>query len=51
LLVGRTDLASAGRHRVDAGGIYFGKDPHTVFVNVPHSGTGNDKTMAITRKR
>ena len=32
-------------------GIYFGKDPHTLFVNVQHSGTGNDKTMAITRQR
>ena len=31
-------------------GIYFGKDPHTLYVNVQHSGTGNDKTMAITRK-
>ncbi|MHB1085942.1 MAG: alkaline phosphatase PhoX [Thiobacillus sp.] len=31
-------------------GIYFGKDPHTLFVNVQHSGTGNDKTMAITRQ-
>ena len=32
-------------------GIYFGKDPRTLFVNVQHSGTGNDKTMAITRQR
>lgn len=32
-------------------GIYFGKDPHTLFVNVQHSGTGNDKTMAITRQK
>ena len=30
-------------------GIYFGKDPHTLYVNVQHSGTGNDKTMAITK--
>lgn len=30
-------------------GIYFGKDPHTLFVNVQHSGTGNDKTMVIKR--
>ena len=30
-------------------GIYFGKDPHTMYVNVQHSGTGNDKTMAITK--
>ncbi len=31
-------------------GIYFGKDPHTLFVNVQHSETGNDKTIVITRK-
>lgn len=30
-------------------GIYFGKDPKTLFVNVQHSGTGNDKTMVITK--
>jgi uncharacterized protein len=35
----------------EGSGIYFGKDPHTLFVNVQHSGTGNDKTMAITRQR
>jgi hypothetical protein len=32
-------------------GIYFGKDPDTLFVNVQHSGTGNDKTMVITKQR
>lgn len=32
-------------------GIYFGKDPHTLFVNVQHSGTGNDKTMVITKQK
>ncbi|WKJ89499.1 DUF839 domain-containing protein [Methylomonas montana] len=31
-------------------GIYFGKDPHTLFVNVQHSGTGNDKTVMITNR-
>jgi secreted PhoX family phosphatase len=30
-------------------GIYFGKDPHALFVNVQHSVTGNDKTMVITK--
>lgn len=30
-------------------GIYFGKDPKTLYVNVQHSSTGNDKTMAITK--
>lgn len=32
-------------------GIYFGKDPQTLFVNVQHSSTGNDKTMAITKRQ
>ncbi len=32
-------------------GIYFGRDPHTLYVNIQHSGTGNDKTMAITKMR
>jgi hypothetical protein len=31
-------------------GIYVGKDPRTLFVNVQHSSTGNDKTMAITHR-
>lgn len=31
-------------------GIYFGKDPKTLFVNVQHSITGNDKTIAITKR-
>jgi len=31
-------------------GIYFGKDPHTLFVNVQHSVTGNDKTMTISNR-
>lgn len=32
-------------------GIYFGKDPKTLFVNIQHSVTGNDKTVAITKRR
>ena len=32
-------------------GIYFGKDPHTLLVNVQHSATGNDKTIAITNRQ
>jgi secreted PhoX family phosphatase len=32
-------------------GIYFGKDPNTLFVNVQHSVTGNDKTMAISSRK
>ena len=35
----------------EGSGIFFGKDPRTLYVNVQHSGTGNDKTMAITRQR
>lgn len=31
-------------------GIYFGKDSRTLFVNVQHSSTGNDKTMAISNR-
>lgn len=31
--------------------IYFGTDPQTLFVNVQHSDTGNDKTMKITRRK
>jgi hypothetical protein len=33
-------------------GIYFGKDPHTLFVNVQHSAADDgDGTWAITRER
>ena len=32
-------------------GIYFGKDPRSLFVNIQHSGTGNDKTMVITNRK
>lgn len=32
-------------------GIYFGKDPQKLFVNIQHSITGNDKTMVITKDR
>jgi hypothetical protein len=44
-------FASLKDKPAEGSGIYFGKDPHTLFANVQHSGTGNDKTMAITRKR
>lgn len=43
-------FASLKDEPAEGTGIYFGKDPHTLFVNVQHSGTGNDKTMAITRR-
>jgi len=44
-------FASLKDKPAEGSGIYFGKDPHTLFVNVQHSGTGNDKTMAITKQR
>lgn len=34
----------------EASGIYFGKDPGTLYVNVQHSGDANDKTLAIGRE-
>ena len=43
-------FASLKDKAAEGTGIYFGKDPHTLFVNVQHSATGNDKTMAITRQ-
>jgi hypothetical protein len=44
-------FASLKDKSAEGTGIYFGKDPHTLFVNVQHSGTGNDKTMAITNRK
>jgi len=43
-------FASLKDQSAEGTGIYFGKDPHTLYVNIQHSGTGNDKTMAITRR-
>lgn len=43
-------FASLKDKNAEGTGIYFGKDPHTLFVNVQHSVTGNDKTMAITNR-
>lgn len=40
-------FASLKDKPAEGSGIYFGKDPKVLFVNVQHSGTGNDKTMAI----
>lgn len=42
-------FASLKDKPAEATGIYFGPDFNTLFVNIQHSGTGNDKTMAITR--
>lgn len=44
-------FASLGDLAAEGTGIYFGTDPRTLFVNVQHSGSGNDKTMRITRRR
>ncbi len=44
-------FASLKDKPAEGSGIYFGKDPHTLYVNVQHSGTGNDKTMAITKRK
>lgn len=44
-------FASLKDQPAEGTGIYFGKDPRTLFVNVQHSGTGNDKTMAITKRK
>lgn len=44
-------FASLKDRLAEGTGIYFGKDPHTLFVNIQHSGTGNDKTVAISKKR
>jgi secreted PhoX family phosphatase len=43
-------FASLKEKPAESTGIYFGTDLRTLFVNVQHSGTGNDKTMAITRR-
>jgi len=44
-------FASLKDNGAEGTGIYFGKDPRTLFVNVQHSSTGNDKTMAITNRK
>lgn len=43
-------FASLKDKPAEGSGLYFGTDPHTLYVNVQHSGTGKDKTMAITRQ-
>jgi hypothetical protein len=44
-------FASLKDKPAEGSGIYFGMDPQTLYVSVQHSGTGNDKTMAITRQK
>lgn len=43
-------FASLKDKPAEATGIYFSLDSLTLFINVQHAGTGNDKTIAITRK-
>jgi len=42
-------FASLKDKAAEGTGLYFGPDPQTLFVNVQHSGTGNDKTLIIRR--
>ncbi len=42
-------FASLKDKPAEASGIYFGPDSSTLYVNVQHSGTGNDKSVAISR--
>lgn len=42
-------FASLKDNGAEGTGIYFGKDPRTLYLNIQHSATGNDKTMAITK--
>lgn len=44
-------FASLKDNAAEGTGIYFGKDPRTLFVNIQHSATGNDKTMVITNRK
>lgn len=44
-------FASLQDSEAEGTGIYFGKDPQTLIVNVQHSVTGNDKTMVITNRK
>ena len=42
-------FASFNDGSAEGTGIYFGNDPHTLFVNVQHSADDNDRTVAISR--
>lgn len=43
-------FASLAEAEAEGTGIYFGRDPKTLFVNIQHSETGNDSTWAITNR-
>ena len=42
-------FASLKDRQGEGSGVYFGTDANTLYVNVQHAGTGNDKTMAISK--
>ncbi len=50
---GRSDrvrlFASFNDGAAEGSGIYFGKDPQSLFVNVQHAANGNDRTILISR--
>ena len=43
-------FASLKDARAEGTGIYFGKDPKTLYVNIQHATSGNDSTIAITKR-
>jgi secreted PhoX family phosphatase len=43
-------FASLRDPEAEGTGIYFGRDPHTLFVNVQHSAANRDGTWAITNR-
>ncbi|MHB1084000.1 MAG: alkaline phosphatase PhoX [Thiobacillus sp.] len=44
-------FASLKDKHAEGSGLYFDPDFRTLYVNVQHSGTGHDKTLAISRQR
>jgi hypothetical protein len=44
-------FASLEDSATESSGIYFGKDPHTLFVNIQHAVTQNDKKMVPTYRQ
>lgn len=44
-------FASLSTPGAEASGIYFGRNPGILFVNIQHSADNNDKTMMIMRPR
>lgn len=44
-------FASLKDYGAEGTGLYFGQDPHTVFVNLQHTAADRDGTWAITNRR